>query len=114
VKGEHKRTVRLPHGYRATFVFRADPAFFEVAWEPSRPAIKSARAWRKFEAAYLEARDAFLSEAMTMTGQAMAVVTPGTTRELASRRRCIDDGPNAQASVRSRNRRSPSQFWLWR
>jgi hypothetical protein len=80
---EHKRTVRLPHGYRATFIFRADPAFVEVAWEPDRPAIKSKRAWRKFEAAYFEARDAFLAEATTMSGQTMAIVTPGTTRELA-------------------------------
>lgn len=83
MSGEHRRAVRLPHGYRATFVFRAEPAFFEVFWEPERPCIRSGRAWRKFEAAYFEARDAFLSEAMTMTGQTMAVVTPGTTRELA-------------------------------
>jgi hypothetical protein len=83
VNVEHQRTVRLPYGYRATFVFRPDPHFFEVFWEPDRPRIRSARAWRKFQAAYFEARDEFLSEAMTMTGQSMAVVTPGTTRELA-------------------------------
>lgn len=83
MNGEHKRTVRFPHGYRATFIFRAEPCTLEVRWEPARPCIRNPRAWSKFQAAYFEARDAFLSEAMTMTGQTMAVVTPGTTRKLA-------------------------------
>ena len=75
----HSRTVRLPYGYSATFVWTSS---LRVIWDPAPPRIRSRRAWRKFQAAYFEARDEFLGEAMTMTGQTIAVVTPGAAREL--------------------------------
>ena len=75
--GDLRRSVRLPYGYVAEFVFRPSPYFFEVFWSPDRPHIRNPRAWRKFFAAYTAERDDFLRDAATMLGGAVLVADVG-------------------------------------
>jgi hypothetical protein len=66
--GEHRRTVRLPLGYRATFIFKPETGVLGCSWHPGIPRIESRRAWRKFVAAYQGERDAFLADVATRLG----------------------------------------------
>lgn len=73
----HTRTVRLPHGYTATFSAALPTAgqlhMQEVQWAPGFPSIENRRAKRKFYAAYTRARDEFFREVATMSGLTIAV-----------------------------------------
>lgn len=71
----HTRTAKIALGYSATF--RMEPSGeLSVEWKPRRPVIESARAWRKFFAAYQAERDAFLAEVATMIGGPVGVTDP--------------------------------------
>lgn len=76
MSGEHKRTARLPHGYRVTFAFAPD-AGLVTEWTPHEPRIKSARAFRRFFAAYKAERDAFMRDIATMLGGEVLVADVG-------------------------------------
>ena len=78
---EHKRTVRPPHGYRATFVFRSQDTSLEVPWDPDVPSssrFRSNRAQRKLIGAYESARDDFLRDVATMLSGEVLVVDEGS------------------------------------
>ena len=73
---KHKRTVRLPHGFRATFTW-SHPYSLGIEWEPDVPLIRSPRAQRRFFAAYKSARDDFVREVATMTGFTVGMIDTG-------------------------------------
>jgi hypothetical protein len=68
----HRRTVKLPLGYGATFAFSPETGL-ACQWHPGIPSIESARAWRRFYAAYVAERDAFLAEIATMLDGAVLI-----------------------------------------
>ena len=72
----HRRTVRLPLGYKATFSFSPETGF-ACQWHPGLPRIESNRAWRKFHDTYVGERNAFLSEAAALMGVAVVVAGDG-------------------------------------
>lgn len=76
MSGEHKRTVRLPHGYRVTFTFSPVDGF-ATEWAPHEPRINSSRAFRRFFAAYKNERDAFIRDLATMIGGTVLVADVG-------------------------------------
>lgn len=67
-----ERTVGLPYGYRVTFR-HGQGLHIGVEWEPDTPNIRSARHRRKFNAAYLAARDDFLRDVAIMIRGRIAV-----------------------------------------
>jgi hypothetical protein len=79
------RTVKLPLGYKATLRFSRETGLV-VEWHPGRPQIESNRALRRFLAAYLPARDAFLAEAATVAGVAVVVADVGGVAAVLSER----------------------------
>ena len=74
---EHKRTARLPHGYRVTFRFSPEADSIMIKWEPHLPRIESRRAFRRFFDAYKSERDEFLRDIATMIGGAVVVADVG-------------------------------------
>jgi hypothetical protein len=58
--------VALPFGFTAHFRFEAGR--FTIAWSPHMPAIKSARARKKFMEAYWRARDEYAEVVATAIG----------------------------------------------
>ena len=79
MSGEHRRAVRLPHGFTCTFVFRPKPyRFLEAFWEPKAPSdIRSPRAFRRLFRAYTADRNAFLGDVATMIGGSVLVADVG-------------------------------------
>jgi hypothetical protein len=69
---EHRRTVKLPLGFRCTFAFAVDTGL-RFVWHPGIPRIESNRARRRFMAAYTAERDRFLAEVAGMLGAAVVV-----------------------------------------
>lgn len=76
MSGEHKRTARLPHGYRVTFRFSGGEGF-TTEWTPHEPRINNTRAFRRFFAAYKAERDAFMRDIATMIGGTVLVADLG-------------------------------------
>lgn len=76
MSGQHRRTYRLPHGFRATFT-TAGQYGFAVDWHPAVPRIESNRAARRFFAAYTRARADFLKDVATMLGGDVIVADVG-------------------------------------
>lgn len=76
MSGEHRRTARLPHGYRVTFRFSPDVGL-ATEWTPHEPRIKSARAFRRFFEAYKSERDVFMRDIATMIGGPVLVADVG-------------------------------------
>jgi hypothetical protein len=64
----HRRTAKLPLGYRATFTFTSDTLVLGCEWHPGIPRIESPRAWRRFFAAYQTERDGFLADVAARLG----------------------------------------------
>lgn len=62
-----RRRVKLPHGYRVTFVWHGDGSM-DAEWEPDMPpsAFETARGTRRFYGAYELARDSFLRDVATI------------------------------------------------
>lgn len=77
-----ERAYRLPHGFTVEFraeLDRINPREFNprgiiCEWSPHIPHIRSARARRKFGAAYVTARNDFLQDVAQMTGETILAV----------------------------------------
>jgi hypothetical protein len=70
--GNLVRTYSLPFGFQATFHWR--DAHLQIDWHPRFPRIKKQRAWRKFVAAYQEARRDFYTDIAAVIGGNILIV----------------------------------------
>ena len=68
----HKRTIALPFGYAAHFLWAEGE--MRVEWTPEIPRLRKPRADRKFRAAYERARADFLRDIATYRSENVAVV----------------------------------------
>jgi hypothetical protein len=71
---KHIRRFKLLHGVRVTFRFDGKPPLrLECEWDPEVPEFTSPRVARRFERAYLAARNEFMREVAQLIGGTILV-----------------------------------------
>jgi hypothetical protein len=73
MSGPIKHTAAMPFGFVATFTWRGKNEPMQIEWEPDVPCIRSPRRYRRFMAAYDEARFEFMQTVATTIGEAVLI-----------------------------------------